>query len=68
MAVNGGVGVGVGAGAGVGANVGVGTVNPAMGSGVMTDADANRLRNPVTGMASDKEAELQMMKRLYGVR
>ncbi len=56
------------AGAGVGANVGVGTVNPAMGSGVMTDADANRLRNPVTGMVSDKEAELQMMKRLYGVR
>jgi len=45
------------AGAGVGA-----------GSGVMTDADANRLRNPVRGMVSDEEAELQMMKKLYGVR
>ena len=50
-------------------------VNPAMVSGVMTDADATRMINPrsgrsypVRGMVSDKEAELQMMKELYGVR
>lgn len=38
------------------------------GSGVMTDADANILRNPVRGMVSDKEREMQMLQRLYGVR
>tara|TARA_R110000796_G_scaffold70288_2_gene160005 strand:- start:575 stop:970 length:396 start_codon:yes stop_codon:yes gene_type:complete len=32
-----------------------------VGSGAMTDADADRLRSPTTGMVSDKEAELQMI-------
>ena len=39
-----------------------------VGSGPMTDADNDRMINPVTGMVSDKEREMQMLQRLYGVR